>query len=879
MKKVSYVVISVMLSSLLTVCTASYAWECIGPAEANCLACHGGPGGGTPGGVPYPNGYLHQNPPAHKALFDAHDCYSCHCGDVDTSPCDSGGMPPVDSQCCSDCHLDSTTVGSHIPRGGNCLSCHSQKIGVVLITGGISDAYALEWRVGFYDHLFAAWPLGFLAGGPKEGNTCYTAVHYANEAEAFICGVDQGTPIDAFCNEYTGTYPVHSLEDHLAYYGGDDSFYTDCFNNILPGVVFKGSHSTIDPVTLEEITGPHVDDPQGSGIGIADFVEITSFDFMESLYRYPNNQNPSNRQDLKWFYGNDTPVYLAYPPDTPELTNIKDELTAAMPEVTFAFRHGSEGYMKNLDAYGNPAAQPESTETAIHELINDENVDRIIVFISAPDNANITRFGPCWLDENGQGISELPDKTYRQCLDDLADGIGPSQTQLSEYYAYKPWEELLKVTCPETAHLVNEIDPTVELTFTRALNEEEGFELSVLDMVNHTIAKYSIPDAASLKVIVAGHGLSAGWNDALECDSYARMFNATVARVVARIESSISRTGTFEVVGGENEMSEVEHDLVSTAKPFGDVWSTGERIDAAINGTYVNELGQTVDNGTNNFDYIIVIPVSWTGDSTDTLNQGRAVLGNNIRGRIQGQTAYVRDENDADGSLYNAGDLDSEYCTVKVFDRTGWPSVPGCKEDPDCEIHNPPVYKGAPAPDATTVIVTGTLLSLGNSAARTNLTDAAVESIVEAVSNPDAGGYPDIICEDFSDADGVRDVLDNCPAKPNGAYLGTCVKTVSGVVMGGNITCTDNNGCGTGETCQLNQEDFDTNDIGDACECYADINSSGKVDLNDLVIMKGEFAKTCPPSPCIADCNGDGKVDLADLVIMKFQFLKTGCPV
>ena len=119
-----------------------------------------------------------------------------------------------------------------------------------MITGGIAEDYGAEWRVGFYDHLFPVWPPGFLAGGPKEGGSCYTIIHYANEAEAFICGVDQGTPIDMFCDEYTGPYEVHSLEDHfLPALGGDGTFFTDCFPSMLPAVVFNGHthHRPGDP--------------------------------------------------------------------------------------------------------------------------------------------------------------------------------------------------------------------------------------------------------------------------------------------------------------------------------------------------------------------------------------------------------------------------------------------------------------------------------------------------------------------------------------------------------------------------------------------------------------------------------------------------------
>ena len=105
-----------------------------------------------------------------------------------------------------------------------------EKIGILVITAGIEEEYKPEWMVGFFDHLFPFFPKGFFAGGPKEGGACYTLIHYANEVEAFICGVDVGTPIDAFCNEYTGTYPIHSLGDHWFY--DEETFSTNSFHQI-----------------------------------------------------------------------------------------------------------------------------------------------------------------------------------------------------------------------------------------------------------------------------------------------------------------------------------------------------------------------------------------------------------------------------------------------------------------------------------------------------------------------------------------------------------------------------------------------------------------------------------------------------------------------
>jgi len=135
------------------------------------------------------------------------------------------------------------------------------------------------------------------------------------------------------------------------------------------------------------------------------------------------------------------------------------------------------------------------------------------------------------------------------------------------------------------------------------------------------------------------------------------------------------------------------------------------------------------------------------------------------------------------------------------------------------------------------------------------------------------------VSQSDGEADDVGDACDNCTTKPNGPALGTCVKKVSGLMSTSGTTCSDDGDCASGETCDLAQEDCNSNGCGDACECYADITgTTGKVDLSDLVIMKGEFNQTCPP--CVAaDLNNSGKVDLADLVLMKREFNRTGCPI
>lgn len=142
-----------------------------------------------------------------------------------------------------------------------------------------------------------------------------------------------------------------------------------------------------------------------------------------------------------------------------------------------------------------------------------------------------------------------------------------------------------------------------------------------------------------------------------------------------------------------------------------------------------------------------------------------------------------------------------------------------------------------------------------------NACDECTDTDGDGFGNPSFSGN---ICE-----------ADNCPNSPNGNILGTCSKVTGGVVIGTGVTCLSYEDCQEDEYCDMVQGDCNNNGIGDACECYADVNCSTKVDLSDLVIMKGEFLQSCP---CQADCNGDNQVNLGDSVIMKTQFLRTNCP-
>ena len=144
-----------------------------------------------------------------------------------------------------------------------------EKIGVLFIGGGMDEDYKADWKFGYLPTYYPHMPYGFYAGGPLETGTCYSIIHYASEAEAAICGVEEGTPIDVFCQEYTNTdqYPIHSVEDYAVRFGnmgGDGSFADDCSEVFYMPFIFGAGHTTVDPVTQEVIKGPIVDDPKAA---------------------------------------------------------------------------------------------------------------------------------------------------------------------------------------------------------------------------------------------------------------------------------------------------------------------------------------------------------------------------------------------------------------------------------------------------------------------------------------------------------------------------------------------------------------------------------------------------------------------------------------
>jgi hypothetical protein len=602
-----------------------------------------------------------------------------------------------------------------------------EKIGVLFLGVGTDETYKIDWAAQFMSNLFDYFPAGFFAGGKLEGGNCYTLIHYANDAEAAACQVERGTPIDARCNEYKNEnrYPVQSLNPI--------SFLGDCYSDIVPYFALSG-HSTVNPVTGAEITAPVVTDPNGTGMGIADFIEAAGFSWMERFSRLPNNKDVHREQLLRWWYGNDA---KGYAPETAERSNIKDRLQESMPNVKFVFRHGWESYMENTDIYGAPKVYPDSTETAIQELINDEKVNRIVVLHTYPGFANMTQYGHDWFEPGDKPTSAVDGETFTQCVTNINDTYGPTTSDdLNNYLTNKPWNLHDKHPFPLIRSMVKKANPAVKLSFAPAYGKYAEFSRSIIELIRYTVDKYKVAGTSSLKVVLAHHGYGGGYMNSQQCDSYARRADETFNGIKEVVNAEFAWKGRFELVHAAGEFAEQQNpmavdDPATEDKPFGNVMSVGEEVEKAMNGQYVNELGKRVDNGTDNFEYIVVIPYYFESESSDTLYGKREyALGNNNAAELNA-SVFIRDSRDADGSAYNAGDVDAEYFTVKRLDKTGWPGLASGAESS--------VLKGSDT-KPTSVIITGTFLSIaGNSKVRKNLTEAAVKAVYYGIEHEDDG--------------------------------------------------------------------------------------------------------------------------------------------
>jgi hypothetical protein len=451
------------------------------------------------------------------------------------------------------------------------------------------------------------------------------------------------------------------------------------------------------------------------------------------------------------------------------------------PLSEVVFRHSSEPFVENKDVYGQDHVYADSTETNFDELINNEGVDRIILFGVGSAYTNVINYGPFWRDKDGNGISVIPGKTYQECVEDITDGYGPeTAADRDQLIADKPWD-MYRGIMEEATHINNNIDNgSTPLSFTLDYGTSSHYDQAILAMLEYTIAKYSIPDnGTSLKVILTSHGYDGAYLRGAECDVYSRTEHEVDERIINTLQSSFSwNNGKLAIVPGGVEYGQPgegsNYDPPSPGKPFGDKLSAGEQVDMAIKGKYINELGEIIDNGlvdnaTNGvYDYVILIPSMFDAESSDTLGHARAcVLGNHMAETLEGTIdTWVRDEVDQNGLEFGdpAGSADyipfhdDENFTLRVMDASGW-----CTDTDDATPVT--VCNGADIADATTVILSGTVLSFPDGIVRQEITSAAVEVIMDAIKRGDLYDQPpEIIAAPYSKEDLIT--LSTDPAAP-----------------------------------------------------------------------------------------------------------------
>ena len=102
-----------------------------------------------------------------------------------------------------------------------------------------------------------------------------------------------------------------------------------------------------------------------------------------------------------------------------------------------------------------------------------------------------------------------------------------------------------------------------------------------------------------------------------------------------------------------------------------------------------------------------------------------------------------------------------------------------------------------------------------------------------------------------SDNDGIFDSDDNCPDTPNGPDGGTCLYENVGT------TCTSNRDCGTSGSCSMDQEDTDSDGVGDVCDdntmCKGNFDYDQDVDGGDAYTFKQHFGRSLFKNPCPPD--------------------------
>ncbi len=114
-----------------------------------------------------------------------------------------------------------------------------------------------------------------------------------------------------------------------------------------------------------------------------------------------------------------------------------------------------------------------------------------------------------------------------------------------------------------------------------------------------------------------------------------------------------------------------------------------------------------------------------------------------------------------------------------------------------------------------------------------------------------------------SDSDGLIDYRDNCPQTPNGPNGGTCTSGSTGAPC---TTPGDNTSeCGPDGFCSMDQEDGDSDQVGDVCDSCTDTADFDNYCLDDVcpTVFDPNQRDSYPPdgNACGDGCECEGNFD------------------
>ena len=161
----------------------------------------------------------------------------------------------------------------------------------------------------------------------------------------------------------------------------------------------------------------------------------------------------------------------------------------------------------------------------------------------------------------------------------------------------------------------------------------------------------------------------------------------------------------------------------------------------------------------------------------------------------------------------------------------------------------PPVYPTTTIPVTTTTApATTTTTSVILTTTSTPVIPTTTTTVQPTTTVPPTTSTTSII---DSDGDGIPDSEDNCPNKPNGPKLGTCLpgSDKAGSTCRSSADCVI--GCSTNGHCGMTQDDADNDGVGDVCD-----NCPTKCNSQQLDADTDGTGDACDTAPGCGGCSG-----------------------